>query len=85
MGLTGVVDSEDTMNSVWRSTSRMVSPGAGVNPRARGICGKNPEVWGRLPNLQISQISVTPPVDSLPGEIQSRGRENMPPAGASDP
>ena len=35
MGLTGVVGSEDTTNSVRRSTSRMVSPGAGVKRRDR--------------------------------------------------
>ncbi len=37
MGLTGVVGSEDTTNSVWHSTSRMVSPGAGVKRRARFV------------------------------------------------
>ncbi len=37
MGLTGVVGSEDTTNSVRRSTSRMVFPGVGVKRRARFV------------------------------------------------
>jgi len=43
VGLTGVVGSEDTTNSVRRSTSRMVSPGAGVKRRARFVESYNHE------------------------------------------
>ncbi len=37
VGLAGVAGDQGTTNSVRRSTSRMVSPGAGVKRRARFV------------------------------------------------
>ena len=59
MGLTDVVGDEDTTNLLRSSTSRMVSQGAGVNPRARGIGGREPGSLGRSANLQMTRKSVS--------------------------
>jgi hypothetical protein len=40
VGLAGTLGPEGTTNSLRFTISKMVSPGVGVNPRAREICEK---------------------------------------------